>query len=134
MHADKTIAIHLRELEESLLQSTVRKSELVAQLLSEDFVEFGSSGRTFTKAQIIISLHAEPPVKFTATEFNVKLLAPLCALVTYRACHHSEPPVFSLRSSIWQQNNGQWQMVFHQGTISLRQNWKQSLTQPYLTR
>jgi hypothetical protein len=85
MYSDKTLAIHLQELEESLLQSAVRKSELVSELLSEEFVEFGSSGRSFTKEQIITSLHAEPPVKCTATEFNIKLLAPQTALVTYRA-------------------------------------------------
>jgi hypothetical protein len=118
MHSDNSLAIYLQELEESLLQSNVRKSELVSQLLSEEFVEFGSSGRTFTKEQIIISLQAETPVNCTATEFNVKLLAPQTALVTYRACRHSEPPAFSVRSSIWQQRNGQWKMVFHQGTIS----------------
>lgn len=118
MHSDNMLATHLQELEESLLQSSARKPELVSQLLSDEFVEFGSSGRTFTKGQVIASLHAEPPVKCTATEFDFKLLAPQTALITYRACRHSEPPVFSIRSSIWQQRNGQWQMVFHQGTIS----------------
>lgn len=118
MRSDNMLAIHLQELEESLLQSTVRKSELVSQLLSEEFVEFGSSGRSFSKEQIITSLRAELPVKFTVTEFNVKLLAPQTALVTYRACRQSEAPVFSVRSSIWQQQDGQWKMVFHQGTVS----------------
>lgn len=54
MHSDNTLAIHLQELEESLLQSTVRKSEFVSQLLSEEFVEFGSSGHTFTKEQSLL--------------------------------------------------------------------------------
>ena len=37
---------HLRELEESLLQPEVRKSRTLAELLDDDFIEFGSSGRS----------------------------------------------------------------------------------------
>lgn len=41
---------HLRELEERLLQTDVRKSpEELDQLLADDFVEIGSSGRLFNK-------------------------------------------------------------------------------------
>jgi hypothetical protein len=29
-----------------------------------------------------------------------------------------EPPAHSLRSSIWVNRTGQWQIVFHQGTIA----------------
>ena len=118
MPSENVLAIYFQELEESLLQSGVRKSERVSQLLAEGFFEFGSSGRTLSKEQIIASLHAESPVNCTATEFKVQLLAPQTALVTYRACRHREPPVFTVRSSIWQQREGLWQMVFHQGTIS----------------
>ena len=101
-----------------LLQPSVRTSDRASQLLAKGFVEFGSSGRTFTKEQIIASLGAELPVKRTLEEFRLELLAPHIALVTYRACCHTEPPVYTLRSSIWQQRREQWQMVFHQGTIS----------------
>jgi hypothetical protein len=118
MPAEEVLALHLRELEESLLQASVRKSDRVTQLLAEGFVEFGSSGRTFTKEQIIALLCAESPVSVTATEFKVELLAPNTALVTYRAHRHAQPPVYTLRSSIWQLQHGHWQMVFHQGTIS----------------
>jgi hypothetical protein len=117
LQSDNMLAIHLQQLEESLLQSTVRKSELVSQLLSDEFIEVGSSGHTYTKEQIMTALQAESPDKYTATAFNVKLLAPQTALVIYRACRHSEPPVFSVRSSIWQLRDGQWKLVFHQGTI-----------------
>ena len=118
MQSENALAIYLQELEESLLQSGVSQSERVLQLLADSFVEFGSSGRTFTKEEIISSMSAESPVNCTATEFNVQLLASQTALVTYRACRQSEPPVFTLRSSLWQQREGQWQLVFHQGTIS----------------
>jgi hypothetical protein len=40
---------HLRELEESLLEPDVRKSEVLADLLADDFIEFGSSRRIYNK-------------------------------------------------------------------------------------
>jgi hypothetical protein len=117
MNLQSSIERQLQDLELSLLQPSVRKSERVAELLAEGFVEFGSSGRTFTKAQIISSLRAETaPPELSATQFKVQLLAPHVALVTYRVLRRSEPPVHTLRSSIWEQRQGQWQMVFHQGT------------------
>lgn len=117
MPAEEALALHLRELEESLLETSVRKSERVNQLFAEGFIEFCSSGRTFTKEQIISSLRAESSVRITATEFRVAFLSSNTALVTYRAHHHSEPPVHTLRSSIWQLKHAHWQMIFHQGTL-----------------
>jgi len=111
----------LEDLERQLLVPWVRKSELVFELLAEEFVEFGSSGRQFTKAQIVGALQAEALVEVTASEFKVQLLSSQVALVTYRAQRHGEPPVYTLRSSIWQQREGQWQMVFHQGTLAVSQ-------------
>jgi hypothetical protein len=118
MRADAPLALHLRSLEELLLQSDVRKSERVSRLLADGFIEFGSSGRVFTKAQIVSALGSEHPTTITAHDFSVSLLAPHVALVTYRAHLHTEPPVYTLRSSIWQQRGGQWQMAFHQGTVA----------------
>lgn len=51
-----------RRLEEQLLQPEVRQSaEAVADLLADDFIEFGSSGQVFNKQQIIEGLQQEPP-------------------------------------------------------------------------
>ncbi|MGV8934881.1 MAG: DUF4440 domain-containing protein [Gallionellaceae bacterium] len=109
---DKT----LQDLELSLLQASVRSSARVAELLAEDFVEFGSSGKIYNKAQSIALLQAEKSYEFTVSQFSVKLLAPDFALLTYRAHRHSEPALNTLRSSIWVQRQGRWQIVFHQGT------------------
>lgn len=117
MSAEEALALQLRELEESLLETSVRKSERVNQLLAEGFIEFGSSGRVFTKEQIIAALRTESPVKIAATQFRIELLSPNTALITYRAHRHGEPPVDTLRSSIWQLQHGHWQMIFHQGTL-----------------
>jgi hypothetical protein len=48
----------VRQLEEQLLQVEVRRSiQDFADLLADEFVEFGSSGRVFNKQQLIESLH-----------------------------------------------------------------------------
>ena len=118
MHTDQETAVLLCELEKSLLEPGAHMPERVSRLLAERFVEFGSSGRTFNKAQVLVSLGTDSWAKHTATELKVELLGSHTALVTYRAYRHTEPPVRTLRSSIWQQLEGHWQMVFHQGTIA----------------
>ena len=115
------IHARLRHLEEQLLQREVRGStERLAALLAEDFVEFGSSGQVFDKKQIIAALAKEIPTKRSLTDFVTTMLAEDIVLVTYRATRLSQTPdvVHTLRSSIWRRNNGQWQMVFHQGTLT----------------
>jgi hypothetical protein len=93
----------------------------VAALLADDFVEIGSSGRVFTKPAIIESLRHEAPADRCLTEFRAKLLAPGVVLTTYRVVARRAPDVrriCSLRSSIWKLQDGCWQMIFHQGTLS----------------
>jgi len=115
------LAARLRQLEQSLLDPAVRhdRSRMLA-LLAEDFLEFGSSGRVWTRKTIIDLLAKEtafvPP---QIEEFNCALLAPELALVTYRTVRTDEKSserLASLRSSIWTCSTGEWKMRFHQGT------------------
>lgn len=115
------LAARLRQLEQSLLDPAVRRnrSRLLA-LLAEDFLEFGSSGRVWTRKTIIDLLAKEtafvPP---EIEEFQCALLAPELALVTYRTVRTDEKSnelLASLRSSIWTCATGEWKMRFHQGT------------------
>lgn len=116
MSTQEPIEKLLEGYERMLLEPATRKSETISQLLAESFVEFGSSGRVFTKTQVVALLQAEPPMQVAASEFKVRLLAPQIALVTYRTRRHPEPPTEALHSSIWEQRQGKWQMIFHQGT------------------
>ena len=106
----------LRDLERELHESSVRTSGRVAELLADSFVEFGCSGRAYSKAEVISTLLAEPATTISATDFKLHQISPEVALLTYRACRHSVQDVYSLRSSIWQLQAGQWQILFHQGT------------------
>ena len=54
------IAEHLRRCEESLLDPVIRRDRArVAALLADDFEEFGSSGRVWTREQIFNLLATE---------------------------------------------------------------------------
>jgi hypothetical protein len=123
VQADNSQAQLLRRLEEHLLQADVRRSPAaVGDLLSDEFVEFGSSGRIFDKQQIITALRGEPTTsQRSVLDFRTTLLAPGVVLATYRLVrtdNDGEVWTHSLRSSIWKLVGERWQMVFHQGTAS----------------
>jgi len=111
-------------LETSLHRPETRKSpQLVSDLLADDFLEFGKSGRVFNKQLTVDALAGErlsgsdsvPQV----ADFSVTSLSSGVVLVTYRSIRVADeaPKSFeTLRSSIWKLGSERWQMVFHQGT------------------
>lgn len=113
---------HLYGLEKQLLQTAVRNNaQRVGELLADEFVEFGSSGRVWNKQATIEGLRDEPPIERELTDFHAVLLAPDVALVTYRVIRREGPELPSsvtLRSSVWQFEASRWQMRFHQGTLT----------------
>ena len=116
----------LRRLEEGLLKPEVRHSPgQVGDLLSDDFIEFGSSGRVFNKQQVIEALEREGPadstIRLSLVDFIARGLASNVILVTYLTIQEGGPGTRQdsrLRSTIWKLIEGRWQMVFHQGTPS----------------
>ena len=111
---------HLRELEERLLRPDARRSrQALDELLSDDFVEFASDGVAYDKAQVIDALEREVPCRRSLVNFQIVPLAENVILATYRVTRQnvaSNEVVDSLRSSIWTQRDGRWQLLFHQGT------------------
>lgn len=110
---------HLLELERELLRRDARTNALrLAELLNDDFIEIGTSGKVWTKGEVIDALQLETYAVQEIDDFKVKLLSQDVALVTYR-CHRVmdvEPAADSLRSSVWTYRNGHWKLAFHQGT------------------
>ncbi len=100
----------IRELEERLTTPGVRSSaEALDLLVSDQFLEFGSSGQTYTKRDVIAQLLAKPNVHIAVTDLRVLALSEDVALATYRT-------VGSLRSSVWRREGEHWRIIFHQGT------------------
>ena len=110
----------LLALEERLLDPAVRAVPgQVRALLAPEFIEFGASGRVFDRDAILAMLASEAPrVALLARGFKARLLAPGAALTTWRV--RRDDGVETLRSSVWQQQDGRWLMVFHQGTLAAR--------------
>ena len=116
---DPALESEIRILEERLLQATTRSSRgQVEELLADDFVEFGSSGRVFDKAAVIQYLASDSAAHFSVLQFRVRRLAADVVLATYIAVTHlpGSPDRHSLRSSVWMREGYIWQLKFHQGT------------------
>lgn len=100
----------IRGVEQQLLTAEVRGSaEALDRLVSDQFVEFGNSGRIYSKADVIAQMLGAPNVQVDVSDFQVLALAEDVALATYRTPR-------SLRSSVWRREGTQWRCVFHQGT------------------
>ena len=113
----------IRSLEESLYRKGLRRSRAEAEkLLTEDFFEFESSGRTYHREDMISLLvqeGADEPRE--ALSFDNYSLSPISAnavLLTYRTCRKRPDGLKGhvLRSSIWKRSESGWKMMFHQGT------------------
>lgn len=111
----------LRSLECELHRPKARRdAERLAQLLHPDFHEFGRSGRSCVRSEILEQVPAEPEqVKMHAQDFRLVRLAESVYLLTYRSAQIASSGVLenhSNRSSVWRLEPVGWQMVFHQGT------------------
>ena len=89
-------------------------------LLHPQFHEIGRSGRAYDRETVLgflASLSEHPPV--VSEGFEVALLAPQVALLTYRSAHRRADGTLHLhthRSSVWVQDGGDWRLRYHQGT------------------
>jgi glyoxylase I family protein len=104
----------IKRLEEKLLNAGIRKEpEELENLLSADFLEIGSSGRIYNRAETVEALKDETPAEFTLSDFKAVRISEDIILAVYKAARGRNA---SLRSSIWRLENGSWKMRFHQGT------------------
>ena len=113
----KQLENHLLELEETLLKHEIRTSpEKMTKLLADDFFEFGSSGNIWYKED---QLNGDDGMKLEMIidNFEIHSLAENVALTTYRILDSTRNRL-TLRSSIWKNRDGKWQMFFHQGTVT----------------
>lgn len=102
--------------EVALLTSAIRRDpDRLLDLLHEDFVEIGRSGRLWTRDEIVASLSAEDDRPDPDTdEWAFADLADGLVLLTYRIRRESGE---SRHSSIWDLRSGDPKLRFHQGTV-----------------
>ncbi|MPY99162.1 MAG: DUF4440 domain-containing protein [Actinophytocola sp.] len=112
--SDTDIA-ELRHREETLWTRHTRfDRDYMERVMSEDFVEFGRSGRRYSRADCLA--FPDQPLDATLRDIDVHEIAPSVALVTYRSeLRYAETEV-SWRSSVWVKTDVGWLLRFHQGT------------------
>jgi hypothetical protein len=116
------VAQHLLYLEQSLLSPSARRDrDRVAGLLAEDFVEFGTSGKTLNREQVLALLGGTEEFEAPQIEdLKCRAISEGVVLVTYRTVRTNETgrSFVTLRSSIWSLHSGFWLLRFHQGTLA----------------
>jgi hypothetical protein len=120
MNPSGSIAAELLRNEKLLLDPAVRRDRSqAAAFLADDFVEFGSSGRIWTREAILDLLAAEDYDPPAIEDFACRSIADDVVLVTYRTVR-TNPETgqqdAALRSSLWTRQSGKWVLRFHQGT------------------
>jgi hypothetical protein len=107
-------------LESEFQKPEVRKSaEKLGELISDDFCEITSSGLVTSKKDCLVNLPKASEIKFVMTGFRINVLS-LDMIQTFfkteKTVVETGKVSYSMRSSIWKNENGKWRMIFHQGT------------------
>jgi hypothetical protein len=114
------LAEMIEQLEKELLQPEVRRSpDKLDRLLADDFLEFGASGKSYTKQDVLRLLPQSDGTEYQATGFEARQIGSDVVLLTYRTAvrdRHTGRTTWTLRSSLWRRRDDGWQLVFHQGT------------------
>jgi len=112
----------LRALETELhrLETRQNRSRL-ERLLHPDFVEFGRSGRRYSRSEVLAEFSGPGAAleAVHAEHFELVELAHGAVLLTYLSAHKTatgELHRHTLRSSVWLETETGWRIRFHQGT------------------
>ena len=114
----EAIIDHIIKQEVQLLDK-VDSPEVLAALIDNEFIEIGSSAVVYDKAEVMRWLASDDKSERIGTAFKAHALAENIILLTYISVIKDTPVAESkqaMRSSIWRLTDGQWRMVFHQGT------------------
>jgi hypothetical protein len=91
--------------------------------MSPDYWEVGASGRRYSRDFILTMLAENPPIDATtarwrASGFALIPLGPAAHTDTYLLTYSlRQSDRLTRRSTVWQKTSGNWQILFHQGTI-----------------
>jgi len=91
----------------------------LSEIFGENFIEFGASGKVYDRGEVIRELETgrtKRDVKISG--FKVEPITESVWHITYTASCRCDDgsEVITLRSSLWKNNGGVWQILFHQGT------------------
>lgn len=97
--------------------------EAIEQLLVDDYFEVGASGRLYERERVIETVvdrfeRDDPAVAGEVEEFAVREVCSDVYVATYVL---RQPDGHAVRTSrrvtVWSHNDGEWRVVYHQGTM-----------------
>jgi ribonuclease HI len=101
-------------LERELLRPDVRGDlGRTGILLHPDFTEIGSSGRVWSRDELMMALEGNPGETAEIEVISAERLSGNTMLLSYRSYGRTGS---ALRSSIWLLDDGRWRLRFHQST------------------
>ena len=105
-------------LEENMWREATRFDPAFMQkALAVDFFEYGRSGKTYTRAQILAAPRQAIDAVIPLPNLTARLLDANTAQLTYDSAATFDGVVeYAHRSSIWSRTAHGWEMRFHQGT------------------
>ena len=98
------------ELEERLAR---RRGAGLEKLIAAEFLEFGRSGKVWCRDDIVGALDAPAPAALELAGVEARFVGDEIVHCTYQSIG---PRGRTLRSSLWVKRQGEWRIVFHQGT------------------
>ncbi|MEA3399042.1 MAG: DUF4440 domain-containing protein [Patescibacteria group bacterium] len=107
------------KLETDLLKPEFRTSvEKLNELIANDFIEYGSAGLVYDKKVILERLPQGNSPTYTLSDFKIIVLSEEIIQTRFKTdrVNLDGTKTMSLRTSLWRNTNGNWQMFFHQGT------------------
>lgn len=110
----------LYRLEEDLWRTDTRYDRAAMdKCFAPDFFEFGRSGRTYTRDELLPAADktGEIPISLPLPNFNITAIDENSVLITYLSeLTRNGSLERANRASIWTNIGDQWQLRFHQGT------------------
>lgn len=98
-------------------EETRRNRERLNELLSDEFIEFGTSGSRYSKSCVLDRLPSSDAPEINSYEFEVRKLGEDVVQVFYKTdINENHILVTSQRSSLWRKVGKGWKMIFHQST------------------
>lgn len=105
----------LTALEHSLWRTATRfDADYMGQVLTDDFLEFGRSGRVYDRRAALDVPAVALDVRLL--DLTVHPVGPDVALLTYLSEARFEELERANRSSLWVREGDRWRLRFHQGT------------------
>ena len=94
----------------------------IEALLDDDFREIGSSGKIFSKSEVLNAIREVQIVDYAFEDLRFLPVDQRCVILTYLATvtrsyqGHVESRR-AYRSSTWVERNGSWRVIFHQASV-----------------